>query len=63
MDAVVYNTEDFTITVHSDGKVTGRVTMDEWCPVAGGFAPVDITDTSLGKLLWAAAQSKFGVKQ
>jgi hypothetical protein len=55
MDAIVFNTEDFTITVRSDGKITTQLTLEEDMV----YQIVDITDTSLGKLLWAACREKF----
>lgn len=45
MDAVQYITPDFTITVHRDGKVTARVTVE------GDWTPEDITNTALGQAL------------
>lgn len=63
MDAIQFNTPDFVITIHADGKVIAQVTLTDWCPDPAGFTPEDISNTSLGKLLWAACQGKFGVKQ
>jgi len=59
MDAIVFNTEDFKITVQADGKVEACVNSEpgvEW-------RPVDITNTSLGKLLWAQCREKFAAAQ
>jgi hypothetical protein len=62
MDAIVFNTPEFLITIHRSGQVTAQVTMPDFCPCPDGFNPVDISKSSLGKLLWESCTDKFKEK-
>ena len=56
MDTIQYITEDFTITV-SAKKVEAVINPEE---EGMEYRPVDITNTSLGKLLLREAAPVFG---
>lgn len=60
MDSINLETPDFAITVRRDGRVTAAITPEE---DGMEYRPVDITETSLGKILaahyahlWSAAE-------
>jgi hypothetical protein len=57
MDAIQYITPDFTITVYPNGYVEAVInTVDEGME----YRPLDISKTSLGKLLLKEAASVLG---
>jgi len=59
MDTIQYITPDFTITV-TPKTVTAVINAEE---DGMEWRPVDITNTSLGKLLWAQCREKFAAAQ